>query len=78
MLVLARKKGESIIISEDIEITILAVDGDNVKIGVSAPKHVNIHRKEIYMAIQESNKEASSGKLELLKKINGWREGNLK
>ncbi|MBM6997273.1 carbon storage regulator CsrA [Paenibacillus sp. DXFW5] len=75
MLVLTRKKGESIIIAEDIEITVLAIDGENVKIGVKAPKQVNIHRKEIYLAIQESNKEASSGKQELLRKITGWNDG---
>lgn len=75
MLVLTRKKGESIIIAEDIEIKVLAIDGENVKIGVKAPKQVNIHRKEIYLAIQESNKEASSGKQELLRKITGWNDG---
>ncbi|UYO05200.1 MULTISPECIES: carbon storage regulator CsrA [unclassified Paenibacillus] len=74
MLVLTRKKGESIVISENIEIIILGVEGDNVKIGVNAPKHIEIHRKELYLAIQQSNEEASSGRDELLRKISEWKK----
>jgi carbon storage regulator len=58
MLVLSRKKGESIVIQEQIELTILSVDGDTVKVGISAPKHVDIFRKEIYLSIQEANRES--------------------
>lgn len=58
MLALSRKKGESIVINNDIEITILEVKGDQVKIGVAAPKEVPIYRKEVYAQIQESNKAA--------------------
>lgn len=59
MLVLTRKIGESIQIGEDIEITISAIKGDQVKIGINAPKNIEIHRKEIYMGIQKENNEAN-------------------
>ncbi|CAH1209580.1 Translational regulator CsrA [Paenibacillus auburnensis] len=58
MLVLSRKKGESIVIQDQIELTILSVEGDTVKVGISAPKHVDIFRKEVYLSIQESNRES--------------------
>lgn len=58
MLALSRKINESIIIGNDIEITILEVKGDQVKLGINAPKSVPIYRKELYMQIQEANKEA--------------------
>ncbi|MGM7634572.1 carbon storage regulator CsrA [Bacillus sp. Hm123] len=61
MLVLTRKSGESIRISDDIEITVISVQGDKVKLGIDAPKHVDIHRKEVYLAIQEENASASAG-----------------
>jgi carbon storage regulator len=61
MLVLTRKTGEAIQIGEDIEITVVAVNGDQVKLGINAPKNVEIHRKEIYLSIQEENAEASKG-----------------
>ncbi|MCR5691165.1 MAG: carbon storage regulator CsrA [Eubacterium sp.] len=61
MLALARKVNESIIINDDIEITILEVKGDQVKVGINAPKSVPVYRKEIYKQIQESNTEAASG-----------------
>ncbi len=59
MLVLSRKKGESIIIQDNIEVTVLAVEGDTVRIGISAPKHIDIFRKEVYASIQESNRESA-------------------
>ncbi|OZI10891.1 carbon storage regulator [Bacillaceae bacterium SAS-127] len=61
MLVLTRKSGESIRISDDIEITVISVQGDKVKLGIDAPKRVDIHRKEVYLAIQEENASASAG-----------------
>lgn len=60
MLALSRKKDESIIINNNIEIKIIEIKGDQVKLGISAPKSVPIYRKEVYVQIQESNKEASS------------------
>lgn len=65
MLVLTRKKGETIQIGNDIEITVLAVKGDQVKIGIQAPKHVDIHRKEVYLEIQAENAKASQGLADL-------------
>lgn len=58
MLALSRKVNESIMIGNDIEITILEVKGDQIKIGISAPKSVPIYRKELYLQIQQSNKDA--------------------
>ena len=58
MLALSRKKGEAIVINNNIEITVLDVKGDQVKIGIAAPKEVPVYRKEVYVQIQESNKEA--------------------
>lgn len=58
MLALSRKKNEAIVINNNIEITILEIKGDQVKIGVSAPKEVPIYRKEVYVQIQEANQEA--------------------
>ncbi|MCP3807918.1 carbon storage regulator CsrA [Paenibacillus sp. Lou8.1] len=58
MLVLSRKKGESVVIHNDIVITVLSVEGDNVKIGISAPKDIDIYRKEIFDAIQHNNQNA--------------------
>lgn len=60
MLVLGRRKGESIVIDDNIEITVNSVEGETVKLGISAPKHITIHRKEIYLEIQEENKQATS------------------
>ena len=59
MLALSRKKDEAVIINDDIEISIIEIKGDQVKIGISAPKSVPIYRKEVYMQIQNANKEAA-------------------
>jgi carbon storage regulator len=59
MLALSRKKGEAIIFNNDIEITILDIKGEQIKIGITAPKDVSIYRKEVYLQIQEENKEAA-------------------
>lgn len=71
MLALSRKVNESIIIGNDIEITVLEVKGDQIKIGINAPKSVPIYRKEIYLQIQEANREAAQSDLsdESLKKL---------
>ena len=71
MLALARKINQSIMIGSDIEITLLEIKGDQVKIGINAPKSVPIYRKEIYMQIQDENKKASEGEIdvELLNKL---------
>lgn len=62
MLVLSRQKDESIIIGDDIEITIVDVRGDKVRLGINAPKEVSVHRKEVYEAIQREKAEAADNK----------------
>ena len=59
MLILTRKKDQSIVIGGDIEVTVVEVRGDHVKLGVSAPGHVAVHRKEVYEAILAENREAA-------------------
>lgn len=59
MLVLTRKKDQTIVINDDIEITVLDIQGDQVRIGINAPRSVSIHRKEVYLEIQQENKKAS-------------------
>lgn len=72
MLALSRKKNESIIVNNDVEITILDIKGDQVKIGITAPKTVPVYRKEVYLQIQEANKAASaSDGMEALKNLLG-------
>ncbi|KPU26429.1 carbon storage regulator [Caloranaerobacter sp. TR13] len=60
MLVLTRKKNESIVINGDIEIIVVGVEDGKVKLGIKAPKNIEIHRKEIYEAIQKENQKAAS------------------
>ena len=70
MLALTRKKGESLVINNNVEITVLEVRGEQVKIGISAPKEVPIYRKEVYAQIQEENAAASNTEaLETLKNL---------
>ncbi|MCP3028105.1 carbon storage regulator CsrA [Halobacillus sp. A5] len=66
MLVLNRKAGESVQIGEDISIKVVSVEGGQVKLGIDAPKHVDIHRQEVYAAIKEENAEAAAFKENLL------------
>lgn len=65
MLVLARKKDEAIIIGEDIEIIITEITEDKVKIGINAPKHMKIFRKELLEQVKEENLESASAKIDL-------------
>ncbi len=60
MLALSRKKNEALIVNNNIEITVLEIKGDQVKLGISAPKEVPVYRKEVYVQIQEANQEAVS------------------
>ena len=59
MLVLTRKKGQSLMIGQDIEISIVDIQGDQVRLGITAPKTVSIHRKEVFEEIQQENRQAS-------------------
>ncbi|GMK48695.1 carbon storage regulator [Paenibacillus glycanilyticus] len=63
MLVLSRKTDESIMIGGNIEIVVLGVEGETVKLGIRAPKDIEVFRKELYMNIQASNREAASSLL---------------
>ncbi len=70
MLALSRKKNEALVIDNKIEVTILEIKGEQVKIGISAPKEVPIYRKEVYLQIQEANQAAMQPEaLEALKNI---------
>ena len=70
MLALSRKKNEAIIINNNIEITVLDIRGDQIKLGISAPKDIPIYRKEVYIQIQNENKEATDvAGLDALKKL---------
>jgi carbon storage regulator len=60
MLALSRKINESIMIGNDIEVTILEVKGEQVKVGIKAPKSIPVYREEVYAQIKEANKEAAS------------------
>lgn len=70
MLVLTRKKNEAIQIGDDIEIKVLGMEGDQVKLGIEAPRSVDIHRKEIYLDIKEQNNAAANLTLDLLELMN--------
>jgi carbon storage regulator len=59
MLVLTRKKDQTIVINDNIEITVLDIQGDQVRIGINAPRSVTIHRKEVFLEIQEENRKAA-------------------
>jgi len=60
MLVLSRQKDESIIIGDDVEVTIVDVRGDKVRLGINAPRSISVHRKEIYEAIQREKAEKAA------------------
>ncbi len=60
MLVLTRKVNQSIVIGDDIEVVVLEVRGEQIRLGIKAPRNVVVHRKEIYEQIQEENQAAST------------------
>jgi len=64
MLVLSRQRDETIMIGDDIQITIVDIRGDKVRLGITAPTHIPVHRKEVYDAIQEENRAAAKVKPE--------------
>lgn len=64
MLVLSRQRDETIMIGDDIEVTVVDIRGDKVRLGINAPKNVTVHRKEVYEAIRRENREAAQVKPE--------------
>ncbi|MFI5932667.1 carbon storage regulator CsrA [Actinoplanes sp. NPDC051494] len=60
MLVLTRRAGESVMIGDDIVITVLEARGDVIRIGIQAPRDVQVHREEVYRELQDANREAAS------------------
>ena len=60
MLVLSRRVGESIVIGDDVTVTVLEVRGDVVRLGIKAPRSVNVHREELLRELEETNREAAS------------------
>lgn len=69
MLILARKINESIMIGDDIEIVVVDIKGDQVKLGIRAPKKVSVHRTEVYREIQEQNRRAAASPTSALKDL---------
>lgn len=65
MLVLSRQRDESIMIGDEVEITIVDVRGDKVRLGITAPKHIPVHRREIYDAIQREKAQKADGEVKV-------------
>ena len=72
MLALSRKKNEALVINNNVEIMVLEIKGEQVKLGISAPREVPVYRKEVHEQIQDANKEAVNvDGIEALKKLLG-------
>jgi carbon storage regulator len=69
MLVLSRQRSETIMIGDDIEVTVVDIRGDKVRLGITAPREVSVHRKEVYDAIRRENRAAAQVKPEDLPAI---------
>jgi len=69
MLVLSRQRDETIMIGDDVEITVVDIRGDKVRLGITAPPHIPVHRKEVYEAIKRENRAASQVKPEDLDEL---------
>ena len=77
MLVFSRKKNEAIVVGDDVEITIVSIGRDFVKLGINAPRNITIHRKEVFLAIERENREATESiQVSKLKSIEEWIKSN--
>ncbi len=70
MLVLSRQKDQTIMIGDKVEITVVDIRGDKVRLGITAPSEIPVHRKEVYDAIKQENREAANIKLEDITDLN--------
>lgn len=61
MLVLSRRLGETLIIGDDVKITVLGISGNQVRLGIAAPREVSVHREEVYLRIQEETQQTVAG-----------------
>lgn len=66
MLVLTRKKNQSIVVNDNIEVTIIDIQGDQVRVGINAPKDVKVFRKEVYLEMMEENRRAAEVQIQAL------------
>jgi carbon storage regulator len=73
MLVLSRQRDESIVIGDNIVVTIVDVRGDKVRLGIEAPREISVHRREVYDAIQRENQQAAQIQLEEARRIGNSR-----
>ncbi|WP_149678228.1 carbon storage regulator CsrA [Thermoclostridium caenicola] len=71
MLVLTRKKGQSVMIGHDIEISLIDIQGDQVRLGIKAPRSVAVHRKEIYEEIRSENQLATMRSRDVIDRLKG-------
>lgn len=69
MLVISRKKDEAVLIGDNIEVKVVGVDGNNIKLAISAPNNISILRKEIYEKVKNENIKATNKNLEILKSL---------
>jgi carbon storage regulator len=74
MLILARRIGESIMIGDQVEISVVDIKGDQVKLGIKAPSQVKVYRREVYAAIQEENRAAAAAAPGTLPRLEGLLE----
>lgn len=64
VLVLSRRAGESVVIADDVVVTVLEVRGDVIRLGIDAPRHVRVHREEVYREVQKANQAAAAASVE--------------
>ena len=76
MLVLSRQRDQTIMIGDDIEITVVDIRGDKVRLGINAPSQIPVHRKEVYEAIKRENRAAASVKPEDIAKVANVQKDN--